>query len=167
MNGPDLRRALLLFAFLVIGVMWALGPSDNARLAPGSRVGEVAAELAGGGRFSLSEHRGEVVVLNFWATWCGPCRAEAPVLSRLHRSGVKVIGLSVDSLPLAAVARKALAIGIQYPIALGPADVIARLGIRSVPTTCVIGKDGAVVTSHSGFLSHDELAAAVAQAQRR
>jgi thiol-disulfide isomerase/thioredoxin len=167
MNGPDLRRALLLFAFLVVGVMWALGPTENPRIAPGAQLGAVAAELAGGGRFDLSKHRGEVVVLNFWATWCGPCRAEAPVLSRLHRSGVKVFGLSVDSLPLAAVARKARAIGIEYPIALGPADVIARLGIRSVPTTCVIGKDGTVAKSHSGFLSHDALASAIAEAQRR
>ena len=167
MNAPELRRALLLFAFLVIGVVWALGPSDNPRLAPGTPLGEVVADLAGGGRFSLSEHRGQVVVLNFWATWCGPCRAEAPVLSRLHQSGVKVVGLSLDSLPLAAVAKKARAIGIQYPIALGPVEVIARLGIRSVPTTCVIGKDGAVVSARSGFLSHDELAAAVAEAERR
>jgi cytochrome c biogenesis protein CcmG, thiol:disulfide interchange protein DsbE len=167
MNGPDLRRALLLFAFLVVGVMWALGPADNPRIAPGAQLGEITADLAGGGRFDLSEHRGEVVVLNFWATWCGPCRAEAPVLSRLHRSGVKVFGLSVDTLPLASVVRKARAIGIEYPIALGPADVIARLGIRSVPTTCVIGKDGTVATSHSGFLSHDALASAIAKAQRR
>jgi cytochrome c biogenesis protein CcmG, thiol:disulfide interchange protein DsbE len=167
MKGSDLRRALLLLAFLVIGVVWALGPSENPRLLPGALLGEVEAELAGGGRFRLSEHRGEVVVLNFWATWCAPCRAEAPVLTRLHQSGVKVIGLSVDSLPLATVGDKARALGMRYPIALGPAQVIARLGIRSVPTTCVVGKDGTLVSAQSGLVSHDALAAAVAEARAR
>jgi cytochrome c biogenesis protein CcmG/thiol:disulfide interchange protein DsbE len=165
MSGPELRRALLLFALLAIGVFWALGPADNPRLRPGSQLGAVSAVLAGGGSFDLGQHRGEVVVLNFWATWCAPCRAEAPVLSRLHDSGVKVIGLSVDSLPLAEVGSKARRLGMRYPVGLGPADVIARLGIRSVPTTCVIGKDGAVVHARSGLVSHDELSAAIERAR--
>jgi thiol-disulfide isomerase/thioredoxin len=167
MSGSELRRALILFALLAIGVIWGLGPEDNPRLRPGTQVGEVNAALAGGGSFNLSSLRGEVVVLNFWATWCAPCRAEAPVLSRIAGTGVKVVGLSVDSLTLAEVGEKARGLGMRYPIGLGPAEVIARLGIRSVPTTCVIGKDGAVVHVRSGLVSHDELSDAIARAQAR
>jgi thiol-disulfide isomerase/thioredoxin len=167
-SGFDLRRAALLLVLLVVGVAWGLGTlRPNPKLAPGAQLGEITAALADGGHFALSEHRGEVVVVNFWATWCGPCRKEAPVLSRLHRSGVKVIGLSVDALPLPTVAAKARALGMDYPIALGSAEVTARLGIRAVPTTCVVGKDGTVIETHSGLVGEAQLARAIARARDR
>jgi thiol-disulfide isomerase/thioredoxin len=166
-TSSEARRGLLIFALLVLGVIWALGPTGNPAIAPGAKLGEVAADLGSGGHFRLSEHRGQVVVLNFWASWCGPCRAEAPLLSRLHRSGVKVVGLTVEALPLATVAERARRIGMQYPVGVGPDAVLDRLGIRTVPTTCVIGKDGTVVASRTGLMSSDELDEAIAQARAR
>lgn len=167
MTGQHLRRALMLFALLVVGLMWGLGAQQNPRLAPGAKLGELTAELANGERFSLSEHRGEVVVLNFWATWCLPCRKEAPVLSGLYKGGVKVVGLAIDPLPMPAIADKARELGMNYPVGLGTNALTDRLGIRAVPTTCVIGKDGTVVETLSGLASHDELTAAIASAQKR
>jgi peroxiredoxin len=136
MSGPEIRRAGLWVALLVVGLVWALGSRENPRLRPGTRLTAVEAQLADGGSFSLSQERGHVVVLNFWATWCGPCR-------------------------------KGRALGMDYPIGSGSAELIERLAISSVPTTCVIGKDGAIAFSHSGVVSHDELAAAVRAAEER
>src|SRR5262245_35219116 len=112
MTGPELRRGLLWVALVAIGLAWALGSRENSNLRPGTRLAGVEARLADGGSFSLAAERGHVVVLNFWATWCGPCRREAPILSRLHRDGVRVVGLAVDALPLATVASKGRAIGM-------------------------------------------------------
>jgi cytochrome c biogenesis protein CcmG/thiol:disulfide interchange protein DsbE len=164
MTRADLRRAVLLAELLAGGVVWAYG-RDSPHLSPGAAIGEVSAELAGGDTFVLSQHRGEVVVLNFWATWCMPCREEAPLLNALHARGVRVVGLAVDPLPLPAVAAKAHELGMRYPIGLGSSDLTSRLGIRAVPTTCVIGKDGSVVQTLSGIASQDELDSAIAAAQ--
>jgi thiol-disulfide isomerase/thioredoxin len=167
MTGPDIRRAGLWLLLLAGGLLWALGSRENPRLRPGTRLTAIEAQLADGGSFRLSQEQGRVVVLNFWATWCGPCRQEAKVLSRLHRAGVRVVGLSVDELPLQTIAHKGRALGIDYAIGAGSAELVERLAIRSIPTTCVIGKDGAIAFSRSGLVSHDELARAVREAEQR
>ena len=107
-----------------------------------------------GQRVSLEALRGKVVLLNFWATWCGPCREEIPALEKIQRTyagKVQVVGLSVDELPPAAVAKKATALGINYPVALASQAVQERFGgMPSIPVTWVIDQRGQVQQKNHG-----------------
>ncbi len=124
-------------------------------------------QTASGEAFSLEEQRGKLVVLNFWATWCPPCRAEAPVLDRGHRGlgdGGVLIGLSLDTDPIEDVARHAERLGMSYPIALASRELARQYNVTTLPTTIVLNEEGEVVTSVVGELSDRQLAAAIAEA---
>jgi thiol-disulfide isomerase/thioredoxin len=162
---PWLRRTLLLLGVVGVLVLWLDSLQDHGALAVGKPLGEVQAEVSDGSVFRLSEHRGEVVVLSFWATWCGPCRREAPLLSRLRDRGTTVIGLSVEDRTLASLSQKARELGMHYLVGKGPDSVVERLGIRVVPTTLVVAKDGKVAASWRGPVGFDELVSAVASAE--
>ncbi len=107
-----------------------------------------------GEHVSLAALRGKVVLLNFWATWCGPCRMEIPEFERLQREyagKLQVVGLSVDELPPAAVAKKAAALGINYPVAIASLAVQKRFGpINSIPVTWVIDPHGMLQQRNHG-----------------
>jgi peroxiredoxin len=105
----------------------------------------------------LQELRGKVVMVNFWATWCGPCRQEMPHLNRLHekysRSGFVLLGLNVDDDPqnAAAVAAK---LGIQFPVLLDTDKQVSdRYDLKAMPSTYLIDRDGKVRFMHRGYLS--------------
>ena len=106
---------------------------------------------------SLASSRGKVVLLNFWATWCGPCRAEIPSLIALqqrYKDQIQIIGLDVDDDDEKAVRDFATGEGINYPIALAPNKV--RLdygGIAALPTLFVINSEGKVVQKHVGLFN--------------
>lgn len=152
---------------LVLAALYALAVVGNGG-APqvGKPLGEVKAELDDGRVWELAQHKGDVVVVNFWATWCQPCRQEAKVLNRVHQQGVNVVGLAVDGLPMAQLKQKARDIGIGYPIGNAEPALLSRLGLKVIPTTCVVGKDGRVSLARTGVMSEAELSAAVAEAQR-
>ncbi|MDH5672197.1 MAG: TlpA family protein disulfide reductase [Myxococcales bacterium] len=157
------RRLLLALSLLMLGFL-ALGQFGGApALGVGSRIGPVRAELGDGGIFDLEQHRGEVVVLSFWASWCSPCRHEAKVLSALHAQGVRVVGLSVEELPLPALQHAAERIGIDYPVGQGSPKLLERLGVSVVPTTYVVGPDGDVRLAHSGVVGREMLQRAIAE----
>ena len=102
---------------------------------------------------------GKVVVLNFWATWCGPCRREIPDLIALqerYRDYVVVVGLSVDDGPPASVREYVTAQHINYPVAIASDAVQAQFGgITSVPSTFIVTKDGKITQRHVGLLKAD------------
>lgn len=112
---------------------------------------------ADGNSFRLSEHRGEVVVLNFWATWCPPCRAEIPgfieLQNDLREKGVRFVGISLDEEGFDAVLPYAEKRGINYDLVVDNGRV-ARLygGIESIPTTYLIDRSGRIRYEHSGIL---------------
>ena len=105
---------------------------------------------------NLESLRGKVVFLNFWATWCGPCRAEVPDLVALqerYKTRLQIIGLDVDDDDAAEVQKYIDETGINYPVAMTSDDVrFAYGGIPALPTSFVLDTEGRVVQKHVGLL---------------
>ena len=125
--------------------------------------------LLNGSRFALDEATGQVVVINFWATWCAPCLAEMPVLDRFARShrDVVMIGASCDERRSISKV-KAMAAKLAYPVGMLAMGGINSFGTpREIPQTIVVGGDGQVVAHFGGGgapFSQAGLAAAIAKA---
>lgn len=108
-----------------------------------------------GAERALSDWQGKWVVLNFWATWCAPCKQEMPHLNRLHDkyrdAGFVLLGINVDDDPAKAAA-DAAKLGIRFPVLLDGAKTVSRLyGLDAMPTTVVIDRDGRVRHVHQGY----------------
>ena len=109
----------------------------------------------------LSDYRGKVVLLNFWATWCPPCRKEVPDLIRLQRDyrkqGLRVIGVTYPPQTLSEVRRFARQMGINYPVALGKKQTSLEFtSSENLPLTIVIGRDGTIREVIEGILLPEE-----------
>lgn len=164
-----MRRILAFIAIAVFGVAALRGldaPAADGSPKRGDQIGNVQAELTDGRVFQLADPPGEVVIVNFWATWCQPCRQEIPVLNALHAEGVRIVGLSVDTMPLSNLIPQANALGIRYPVGRGAPGLVERLGVQVVPTTYVVAKNGRIALAHSGGVSHRELSDAIAAARQ-
>lgn len=152
--------ALLAAAFL--GLL-GFGLTRDARELPSALVGEEAPVASGetlsGDSLSLDGLRGEVVVLNFWASWCVPCRAEHGVLRRVERAyggdGVQVVGVVYQDGRDAAV-RFMERLGGEWPSLVDPGSRIAiDFGVYGVPETYFISPDGTVARKHVGPVTWD------------
>ncbi len=104
---------------------------------------------------SLSSFKGKVVILDFWATWCPPCREEIPHFKALyaayHSKGLEVIGVALDQGGVGDVAPFAKDNGINYPLVIGNEAVVqAYGGIRGIPTTFIIDRQGRIVQKYVG-----------------
>lgn len=115
-----------------------------------------------GNTHTLSEYRGQTVVLNFWATWCGPCRTEIPTFSQfaVDHPEVPVLGIAADGTPqsLKAFGKK---LGMTYPILVGDKQTFAVYDVDTFPTTIVVGPDGSVEDIHVGLMMDWQLEMAV------
>jgi thiol-disulfide isomerase/thioredoxin len=121
-----------------------------------SPVAAVTMETLDGRTISTSEWRDKVTIVNFWATWCGPCRAEIPDLVALqdkYRDYVQVIGISQDEAPPRVVEEFAEAHGVNYPIVMATPEISAAFpGINALPTSYLIDRQGRIVQRHVGML---------------
>lgn len=116
------------------------------------------AKLLDGKDFDLTAEKGSVVLLNLWATWCGPCRFEIPELQRMHAEnaarGFKVIGVSLDDSGADGVKEFVAAQKMTYPIVLDPEGKAATLFQTSIlPTTVLIDRGGKIVWKQYGAVS--------------
>lgn len=136
-----------------------------APLAGGDTAPDFVVPTLAGDSLRLSDLRGRVVVLNFWATWCAPCIAEIPELVALHEAlsphGLSVVGVSTDVEGAAAVGpfTDGFDIDITYPIPIDPDGDVSALfgGIWSLPTTYIIDQEGRIVRRQIGLLPVDDL----------
>ena len=146
---------------LAVTVGWANLPvvdsGGTAKTAPAWEL-----KTVDGKTIRSSDFKGKIVVLDFWATWCPPCRAEIPGFVELQkqyaRDGVVVIGVSLDQGEPAAVKKFAEKLGVNYPIVLGDQDIVRAFGgVESIPTTFIIDREGRIVSRHVGFTEKSDL----------
>jgi thiol-disulfide isomerase/thioredoxin len=167
-----LFAAVALLAILAGTALW-LGnepapPAGSAELSPAVLYAATFHDPDGQPQ-SLGRYQGRILVLNFWATWCGPCRDEMPAFQRLQARfgghGVQFVGLANDD--PAKVARFARDLGIAYPLWIGGPEVdelARRLGEKqgALPFTVVIDRSGNVIAQKVGAYSEAELGARLA-----
>jgi thiol-disulfide isomerase/thioredoxin len=117
-----------------------------------------------GAEQKLSSYRGRIVVLNFWATWCGPCKKEMPELAAIQNQyaayGVQVIGASADTLSeLQAVRQSIKETAINFPVWLGATtEQMAQFGLGpGLPGTAIIGRDGKIVAIYRSVITQEEI----------
>ena len=121
----------------------------------------VVANGAPGAQMNLADLKGHPVLLDFWASWCGPCAMEAPVVDRVARryekKGLTVLGVNVsDSADV--VRAYAAQKGLSYPMVLDPGSGASnRYGVRQLPSLIVIGKDGNVLAFLTGLVDEASL----------
>ena len=108
-----------------------------------------------GGNVRLAELRGEVVLVNFWASWCGPCREEMPKLEELHNTykdlGFTMLGINLDQTP--ALSKKLLKdITVTFPVLYDPENNVSEAyGVESMPSTFLVDKNGNWRFLHKGY----------------
>lgn len=162
---------LIVLTLAMVGLWWWAAPrlmhvaarkivaspaSESRRTAPDFSLTD-----AMGRTVRLSDYRGRVVLLNFWATWCPPCKIEIPWFvefeNKYQAGGLTVLGVSMDEDGWKAVRPFLAARNINYTILLGNEEV-SRLygGIDSLPTTLLIGRDGRTEFYHAGLIGRAE-----------
>jgi len=106
---------------------------------------------------SSTSLKGKVVIVNFWATWCPPCRAEIPDLIALQKKygdAVQVIGVSQDEAPAEDVKRFAVDHGMNYPVVMSTKEIESLFpGVRALPTSFILDREGRLVQKHVGMLN--------------
>lgn len=145
-------RILLLALGLAVFPAHAVAPKDAAP--------DFTLKSLDGTNLRLEEYRGKVVLINFWASWCGPCRQEMPVLDRLHQryadTGFAVLGVNVEGQE--APARALLAkMPVSFPVLIDEGQKVSeQYDLEAMPSTVVIDRDGVVRYVHRGYTPGDE-----------
>lgn len=152
-----LRRSMKLGLLVLSGLLVSLpawsasisGPAPNFTL-----------KSLSGKNLKLSEMTGNVVLINFWASWCGPCLQEMPLLNDIHKKyeplGFTVLGVNVEE--NSSNARAFLADrGVDFPILLDTKNIVSQLyDVVAMPTTVIVDRDGNMRFIHRGYQSGDE-----------
>jgi cytochrome c biogenesis protein CcmG/thiol:disulfide interchange protein DsbE len=142
------------------------GPMKLVGDVQGKAAPDFALASLDGKKVKLSDFRGKAVLLNFWATWCSPCKVEMPWFEQLQKQygkdGLVVLGVAMDDSEPATIAKFASDLGVNYQVLLGTDKVSDDYGdVQYLPTTFYIGRDGTIVDKMTGLLDRNEIENAV------
>jgi thiol-disulfide isomerase/thioredoxin len=167
--------SLIVVAFVValmlyFGYHQARHPgAASARLTNFSVAPDFSLEVLGGNTMRLSDLRGKAVMLNFWATWCGPCKIEMPWFVDLQKQygsqGLQIVGVAMDDASKEDIAKFAKDMGVNYPILIGKEAVGEQYGgVNALPETFLIGRDGKIVDRIIGLEGKAEIEESIKRA---
>lgn len=160
--NPATRRPLLLILAFALFLPLALAPVQRteAKIAANTPAPDFSLDARGGQKISLSQFKGQVVMINFWATWCGPCRQEMPLLDAMYqkykRMGFTLIGVNVE--PDSNAAEDFLKkLPVSFPIAFDPDSRVSKLySVQGMPSSVIIDRKGNARVIHKGYRPGDE-----------
>lgn len=164
----DFLLKLACVAAVGVGIVWTFIPRTRASgIRPVAqrvrKMPDFALQALDGKTWKLSEHRGQVVLVNFWATWCPPCRAEMPGLARVSRELAAdhfvIAGIAMDDEGAAVVKPFAERRSIPYPILVPPAVFPLGNGVESLPTSFLVDREGRIAKVYVGEISEAVLLA--------
>ena len=145
------------------------GPSFAPRLALASPAPDFTLQSLDGRTMRLSDFRGKAVLLNFWATWCGPCKIEMPWFVELQNQyaaqGFQIVGVAMDDASKEDISKFAKDMGVNYPILIGKESVGDEYGgVPALPESFLIGRDGKIVDKILGLRGKAEIEDAIKKA---
>jgi thiol-disulfide isomerase/thioredoxin len=161
--------ALVVVAFVVALMLYfgyhsarRSGPSFGSHLTQSSLAPDFSLESLDGKTMRLSDLRGKAVLLNFWATWCGPCKIEMPWFVELQNQyasqGLQIVGVAMDDASKQDIAKFAKDMGVNYPILIGKEAVGDQYGgVPALPESFLIGRDGKIVDKIIGLRGKAEI----------
>lgn len=173
-----MKRNALVFVALFVAILFMLASGKYLRKdrshGPLKLVGNVQGLPApdfqlpslDGNKVKLSDYRGKAVLLNFWATWCPPCKVEMPWFADLQKQygkdGLVILGVAMDDSAPDKIAQFASEMGVNYPILLGTDRISDDYGdVQYLPTSFFIGRDGTIVDKMTGLLDRKDIEDAV------
>lgn len=161
-----MKKLVLIAGIVALVVILAKhsGPSSIGEM-PQFKLANIA-----GGEMKSDDLKGKVLIVDFWASWCGPCKTEIPKYNKLVASmagkDFQMIGYAVESGTFDEVRKSAAELGIQYPVVVGTDMVTEQFGnYRGLPTTFLVGKDGKIYKKYEGTSGNkiENLASEVSQ----
>lgn len=153
-----------LFAILLLFFVSAVSTAQKPQPAPNFKL-----KTQNGKTIELAKLKGKVVAVNFWATWCGPCRKEIPGMMEVYKQykdkGLEIVGVSLDEDGWNDVNPYLQKTPITYPIVIGDQTLAAAYQMgNAIPVTYIIDKKGNIAKKHVGYMSKPDFEAAVKSA---
>ena len=168
--------ALVVVAVVAAGMLYfgvhqarRSGPVFASHLTTSSLAPDFTLESLDGKSMKLSDFRGKAVLLNFWATWCGPCKIEMPWFVELQNQyaaqGFQIVGVAMDDASKEDIGKFAKDMGVNYPILIGKESVGDQYGgVPALPESFLIGRDGKIVDKIIGLRGKAEIEDAIKKA---
>ncbi len=149
--------SFLIFSFCMVGLFFLSSCSRGEKEPFSALAPDFSLKSFDGQEITLSQLKGKVVLLDFWATWCGPCKESIPHLIHLYKnyreSGFEVVGMNIDKGDGEVVRRFVRSMDIPYPVVMVPEDVVRTYQVTGIPATFLIDKQGKIREKVVGFSS--------------